>query len=110
VLNEAYATKIARGWNTKDAASGFVGYVLRFESSAPTLTASRYASFLIDGTPRDSGNWPDFTNGPPWDQSCSNPTNPPCVHYHDPPVDAAAMEAMSTNASNVARTICVVRD
>jgi hypothetical protein len=31
VLNEEYATKIARDWNTKDAASGFVGYVLRFE-------------------------------------------------------------------------------
>ena len=31
VLNEAYATKIARDWNTKDAASGFVGHVLRFE-------------------------------------------------------------------------------
>jgi hypothetical protein len=31
VLNEAYATKIARDWNTKDPASGYVGYVLRFE-------------------------------------------------------------------------------
>ena len=30
VLNEEYATLIAREWNTKDAASGFVGYVLRF--------------------------------------------------------------------------------
>lgn len=34
VLNEAYATKIARDWNTKDPASGFVGYVLRFETDA----------------------------------------------------------------------------
>ena len=31
VLNEAYATQIARDWNTKDAASGYVGYVTRFE-------------------------------------------------------------------------------
>jgi hypothetical protein len=31
VLNEAYATKIARDWNTKDPASGCVGHVLRFE-------------------------------------------------------------------------------
>ncbi len=31
VLTEAYATQIARDWNTKDAASGFVGYVLRFQ-------------------------------------------------------------------------------
>jgi hypothetical protein len=30
VLNEEYATFIAREWNTKDAASGFIGYVLRF--------------------------------------------------------------------------------
>jgi hypothetical protein len=30
VLTEEYATKIARDWNTKDATSGFVGYVLRF--------------------------------------------------------------------------------
>jgi len=31
VLNEAYATKIARDWNTKDPASAYVGHVLRFE-------------------------------------------------------------------------------
>ena len=30
VLNEEYATFIAREWNAKDAASGFAGYVLRF--------------------------------------------------------------------------------
>jgi hypothetical protein len=30
VLNEEYAVQIARDWNTKDAASGFVGYVTRF--------------------------------------------------------------------------------
>jgi hypothetical protein len=29
-MNEEYATFIAREWNTKDAASGYVGYVLRF--------------------------------------------------------------------------------
>ncbi len=34
VLNEDYATKIARDWNTKDRASGYVGYVLRFEVEA----------------------------------------------------------------------------
>jgi hypothetical protein len=31
VLTEQYAIQIARDWNTKDAASGFVGYVTRFE-------------------------------------------------------------------------------
>jgi hypothetical protein len=30
VADEAYAVQIARDWNTKDAASGFVGYVTRF--------------------------------------------------------------------------------
>jgi hypothetical protein len=34
VLNEEYATKIAREWNTKDPASGRVGYVLRFAVDA----------------------------------------------------------------------------
>jgi hypothetical protein len=29
--NEEYAAGIARNWNTKDAASGFVGYVTRFQ-------------------------------------------------------------------------------
>src|ERR1051326_323876 len=31
VTNEEYATQIARDWNTKDEASGFAGYVLRFQ-------------------------------------------------------------------------------
>lgn len=30
VTNEEYAAQIAREWNTKDAASGYVGYVTRF--------------------------------------------------------------------------------
>jgi hypothetical protein len=30
VMNESYATQIARDWNTKDEASGWTGYVLRF--------------------------------------------------------------------------------
>jgi hypothetical protein len=30
VLEEEYAVQIARDWNTKDAASGYVGYVTRF--------------------------------------------------------------------------------
>lgn len=31
VLNQEYAEKIARDWNTKDEASGYEGYVTRFE-------------------------------------------------------------------------------
>jgi len=37
VLNEPYATEIARDWNTKDAASGYAGYVTRFEVRAEFL-------------------------------------------------------------------------
>ena len=40
VLNEEYATQIARDWNTKDAASGHVGYVTRFQMRTDYL--SRY--------------------------------------------------------------------
>ena len=38
VLSEAYATQIARDWNTKDESSGFVGYVLRFEVRSDFLS------------------------------------------------------------------------
>ena len=40
VLTEQYAIQIARDWNTKDKASGFIGYVTRFRVSAEFL--SRY--------------------------------------------------------------------
>jgi hypothetical protein len=38
VLTENYAVQIARDWNTKDEASGFVGYVTRFRVRAEYLT------------------------------------------------------------------------
>ena len=37
VMNEEYATFIAREWNTKDEASGYIGYVLRFHVRADYL-------------------------------------------------------------------------
>jgi hypothetical protein len=37
VLTEAYAVEIARDWNTRDAASGYVGYVTRFAVEAEFL-------------------------------------------------------------------------
>ena len=37
VLNEVYAQQIARDWNTTDAASGFAGYVTRFDVEAAYL-------------------------------------------------------------------------
>jgi len=39
VLSEEYATTIARDWNTKDAANGAVGYVLRFDVDDGYLSA-----------------------------------------------------------------------
>ena len=38
VLNEAYATRIAAEWNTKDELNGSVGYVLRFDVEADYLS------------------------------------------------------------------------
>ena len=38
VLNEAYAIQIARDWNMKDLASGYSGYVTRFEVQAAYLS------------------------------------------------------------------------
>lgn len=37
VLNQEYAEQIARDWNTKDAASGHVGYVTRFAVARPFI-------------------------------------------------------------------------
>lgn len=48
VTNEEYATQIARDWNTKDAASGFVGHVLRFAVDS---------EFLSKYPVRTVGNW-----------------------------------------------------
>jgi hypothetical protein len=47
VLHEEYATKIARDWNVKDPASGFVGYVLRFEVEQPYV--ERYEVQRVGG-------------------------------------------------------------
>jgi hypothetical protein len=47
VLNEAYATQIARDWNTKDEASGYVGYVTRFHVRADF--AARYEPHQVGG-------------------------------------------------------------
>jgi hypothetical protein len=41
VLSEDYAIQIARDWNTRDAASDYVGYVTRFAVKADYL--DRYA-------------------------------------------------------------------
>jgi hypothetical protein len=45
VVNEAYAVQIARDWNTRDAASGYVGYVTRFRVRTEFL--SRYEARVV---------------------------------------------------------------
>jgi hypothetical protein len=48
VLNEDYAVQIARDWNTKDEASGFVGYVTRFRVRTEFL--QRYPVQTVGGS------------------------------------------------------------
>jgi hypothetical protein len=45
VLSEEYAAQIARDWNTKDEASGFEGYVLKFDVRTEFL--SRYDVHIV---------------------------------------------------------------
>ena len=47
VLTEEYAIRIAREWNIKDAASGFVGYVTRFRVDKEFV--SRYPVQKVGG-------------------------------------------------------------
>jgi hypothetical protein len=50
VTDEAYATRIARDWNARDAASGHVGYVTRFVVRASFL--ARYPPRTVGARPR----------------------------------------------------------
>lgn len=54
VLTEAYAVEIARDWNTRDEASGFAGYVLRFRVETDFL--ARYPE-RIAGAARHRELW-----------------------------------------------------
>ncbi|HLO51713.1 MAG TPA: hypothetical protein VK211_25090 [Kamptonema sp.] len=54
VLSEEYAVQIARDWNTKDAASGYIGYVTTFRVRANFL--SRYAIQTV-GSSRHQEYW-----------------------------------------------------
>ena len=47
VLTKSYAVSIARDWNTKDAASGYVGYVTRFRVESDFL--DRYEVHQVGG-------------------------------------------------------------
>ena len=47
VITEDYAIRIARNWNTKDEASGYVGYVTRFHVRKAFL--DRYPAQLAGG-------------------------------------------------------------
>jgi hypothetical protein len=45
VATEAYAIQIARDWNTRDEASGYVGYVTRFR--VPAAFLARYPRRVV---------------------------------------------------------------
>jgi hypothetical protein len=48
VLNQDYATQIARDWNTKDVTSGYIGYVTQFRVRSDFLR--RYPIQAVGGT------------------------------------------------------------
>ena len=48
VLTEQYAIQIARDWNTKDAASGYIGYVTRFQ--VPDAFISQFPVQKVGGS------------------------------------------------------------
>lgn len=54
VLTREYAEQIARDWNTKDAASGYAGYVTRFDVRREFL--DRYEIKVV-GTSRHQEYW-----------------------------------------------------
>jgi hypothetical protein len=64
VANEAYAVQIARDWNAKDAASGYVGYVTRFRVRSDFLArypvetagARRHQEYWIPAEEMDAFN------------------------------------------------------
>lgn len=47
VLNEEYAIQIARDWNTTDPASGYAGFVTRFE--IPDTYAAQFPVQIVGG-------------------------------------------------------------
>lgn len=54
VATEVYAVQIARDWNTKDEASGYLGYVTRFR--VPTAYLARYP-LQVAGAPAHQEYW-----------------------------------------------------
>ena len=64
VANEEYAVQIARDWNTKDAASGYAGYVTRFAVRSTLLArypletagARRHQEYWIPAEDMDAFN------------------------------------------------------
>jgi hypothetical protein len=64
VLQEQYAIQIARDWNTKDEASGYVGYVTKFDVRADylaefevqTVGASSHQEYWIPAEDMDRFN------------------------------------------------------
>jgi hypothetical protein len=70
VLTEAYAMEIARDWNTKDAASGYMGYVTRF--AVDSAFAARYP-VQVAGARRHQELWIPATDLPAFNDHLVGP-------------------------------------
>ncbi|HVE77949.1 MAG TPA: hypothetical protein VNA89_03755 [Gemmatimonadaceae bacterium] len=69
VTSEAYATRLARQWNARDAASGHVGYVTRFAVRSDFL--ARYPLRTVGG--EDHEYWIPAEHLPELNQSLVGP-------------------------------------
>lgn len=91
VLTEAYAIEIARDWNTRDPASGYAGYVVRFQVETSFLArypervagAARHRELWIPAEDLDEFNRrirgpiqviAEFRGGPPSSQTPEDPS------------------------------------
>lgn len=70
VLNEEYAVQIARDWNTRDEASGHVGYVTRFRVRAEFL--KRYPVQTVGGSQHQE-YWIPAEELPEFNQNMAGP-------------------------------------
>jgi Zn-dependent metalloprotease len=108
----------ARGSQDARAAQADAGSLLLFvrdgtgadaDRSDPLEGTTAYAGFAVDGDPHRGANWPPFTDSSPFNRPCTEPfAPPPCVNYFGEQTDV--MDAVATNARNVAFTVCAVRD
>jgi Zn-dependent metalloprotease len=103
------SARIAAGTHAEFLLDVYDGTNAAANRTNPFTGAPAYASFVINGDPHDGRHWPQMLSTPPYNTRCTAPSSPrPCVNYFG--ATSPSMDAVATNASNVARTICDVRD